>query len=206
MIFHFAATVRFTEKFKRAIELNVRGTREMLSVSKTCKNLKLFCHISTSYSHLEEKILLEQFYSTSVDPHEALKIAETHDEAQTEEIYTKQLSKTIPNSYVFTKALAETLIVESKLPILICRPAIVVQTYKTPFSGWTDNLNNFTGLIATGCMGIMRNLHCTGENGLNCVPVDYAISNVMAASWNYLKVPKESRGWEFEVKFSQKFL
>lgn len=202
MIFHFAATVRFSEKFKRAIELNVRGTREMLSLSKRCTNLKLFCHISTAYCHLDEKILLEQFYPFAVDPNDALKIIEQLDEAQIEKIFSKHLSKNIPNSYVFTKALAEALIVESQVPVLICRPAIVAQTYAAPVLGWTDNLNNMTGLIYAGCMGIMRNLNCSGVNGLNVVPVDYAISNVMAASWNYLKVPEESRGWDTFLDFS----
>ena len=193
MIFHFAATVRFTEKFKHAILLNVRGTREMLKLSQTCKNLKLFCHISTAYCHLKERVLQEQFYPT-VDPNEAMKIAEENDVAQTEEIFSKYLNRNIPNSYVFTKALTETLIVESKLPVLICRPAIVTQTYEFPMNGWTDNLNGMTAMIASSCMGIMRSADCSGENYMNVVPVDYAISNIMVASWNHLKMPQERHG------------
>ncbi len=41
IIFHSAATVRFDEKLKLAIGINVIGTREMMKLAKTVKNLKV---------------------------------------------------------------------------------------------------------------------------------------------------------------------
>ena len=52
-----------------------------------------------------------------------------------------------PNTYTFTKALAEQLIFEENgnLPIAIVRPSIVVASHQEPVRGWVDNLNGPTG-------------------------------------------------------------
>lgn len=39
IIFHCAATIRFDESLKKAVMLNVRGTKLMLDLAKQCKNL-----------------------------------------------------------------------------------------------------------------------------------------------------------------------
>lgn len=49
VIFHGAATVRFDETLKHAVNINIRGVREMLNFSKQCKSLKVIkwhsnCH------------------------------------------------------------------------------------------------------------------------------------------------------------------
>lgn len=41
IMFHCAATVRFDESLKKAVLLNVRGTKLMLELAKECKNLKV---------------------------------------------------------------------------------------------------------------------------------------------------------------------
>ena len=52
-----------------------------------------------------------------------------------------------PNTYTFTKAIAEQLLMEtaSDLPLAIVRPSIVVAAWKDPLPGWVDNLNGPTG-------------------------------------------------------------
>lgn len=39
LIYHCAATIRFDELLKRAVELNTRGTREMIQLGLECKQL-----------------------------------------------------------------------------------------------------------------------------------------------------------------------
>lgn len=48
-----------------------------------------------------------------------------------------------PNSYVYTKALAEQICESYKdqIPITILRPSIVVGTEAEPIGGWNDNFN-----------------------------------------------------------------
>lgn len=41
IVFHGAATVRFDEKLKLAVGINVIGAREVLKLAKTAKNLKV---------------------------------------------------------------------------------------------------------------------------------------------------------------------
>lgn len=60
IIYHFAATIRFDEKMKKAVEMNVRGTREVINLALECKVLEMFGHMSTSYCHLHVPFLLEK--------------------------------------------------------------------------------------------------------------------------------------------------
>lgn len=41
VVFHGAATVRFDEKLRQAVNINVRGTKLMLLFAKQMKNLKV---------------------------------------------------------------------------------------------------------------------------------------------------------------------
>lgn len=41
LIYHCAATIRFDEKLKRAVELNTRGTQEMINLGLECKKLEV---------------------------------------------------------------------------------------------------------------------------------------------------------------------
>lgn len=47
-----------------------------------------------------------------------------------------------PNTYVFTKAMGEMVVGESKgdMAVVILRPTIVTSTYKEPFPGWTEGV------------------------------------------------------------------
>lgn len=49
------------------------------------------------------------------------------------EAATPHLLGAYPNTYTFTKRLAEDLVINSGLPASIVRPSIVVATYKEPF-------------------------------------------------------------------------
>lgn len=41
LVYHFAATIRFDEELKKAVELNTRGTREMINLALDCKKLEV---------------------------------------------------------------------------------------------------------------------------------------------------------------------
>lgn len=53
-----------------------------------------------------------------------------------------------PNTYTYTKALAEDYVkANSKgLPLAVFRPAIVIPTYQEPIKGWIDNMYGPTGI------------------------------------------------------------
>lgn len=54
-----------------------------------------------------------------------------------------------PNTYTYTKALAEQLLEErcGNVPLVIVRPSIVTAALKEPVPGWVDNMNGATGII-----------------------------------------------------------
>lgn len=66
LIYHFAATVRFDEKMKKAVEMNTRGTREVLRLAADCKHLEMFAYMSTSYCHLHVSFLLEKVCAQNI--------------------------------------------------------------------------------------------------------------------------------------------
>lgn len=49
VVLHCAATVKFTENLKLALELNTLGGKRMLDFSKGCPNLVSHVHVSTAY-------------------------------------------------------------------------------------------------------------------------------------------------------------
>lgn len=55
-----------------------------------------------------------------------------------------------PNTYTYTKALAEYLIAETtgNFRIAVVRPSIVGASWHEPVPGWVDNFNGPTGLLA----------------------------------------------------------
>lgn len=63
IIYHIAASVRFDDTLQRAILLNTRGTREVMMLALTLKNIKSIIHTSTTYSnpdkfHVDEKVIM----------------------------------------------------------------------------------------------------------------------------------------------------
>lgn len=192
MIFHFAATTRFDEKLKTAINLNLRGTMEMLKFARECKNINLFCHVSTAYCHLHESNLLEKFYPSSVDSHELMSIVDRLTESEAELIKDKYLNEFIPNTYVLTKSLAEAIVVEAfethKLPVIIVRPSIITPTYSDPQPGWVNDYNGLGGLLIAIGKGVLRSIYCNERYHGDFIPVDIAIHGVMMCTWNYLSL------------------
>ena len=70
IVFHVAATVKFNEKLKIAVELNVVAVRRVLEFAKKIRHGVAFVHTSTAYAHTNRCVDL--WWLVSPDP-----IAET---------------------------------------------------------------------------------------------------------------------------------
>jgi len=64
IVFHSAATVRFDEDLKKAIEMNVEGPRRMLQICKKMKKLQVYTFKSNSSNIYEDLALVGRFWST----------------------------------------------------------------------------------------------------------------------------------------------
>ncbi|MGC1106868.1 MAG: SDR family oxidoreductase [Candidatus Acidiferrales bacterium] len=78
-----------------------------------------------------------------------------------------------PNTYTFTKGLAESLIVKrgAGLPIAIARPSIVESSLEKPFRGWNEGINTSASL--SYLLGTyFRQLPTNARKCLDIIPVD----------------------------------
>ncbi|XP_017770686.1 PREDICTED: uncharacterized protein LOC108558317 [Nicrophorus vespilloides] len=184
IILHSAATVRFDEHLTIATNINVRAIRDLIAMAKKMPQLKSFIHISTVYSNCIRKEIDENFYEASMKGNNLIDLIECLDENLISDI-TSQLIGEYPNSYVFTKALAEDVIKSEGvgLPLAIVRPSIVVASCEEPVKGWIDNVYGPTGVTIGVALGIIRTMHCRKDNVVDIVPADYVCNAILAACW-----------------------
>ena len=125
--------------------MNVEGTISMIELAKKMLQLKVFLHVSTAYAHCHLETIEEQFYTKGLPlPNDLIKLVHSEDYDISQDL--SSIGKH-PNTYTFTKALAEKYLIENcaQIPIIIVRPSIVVAAWKEPFPGWVDNYNGPTG-------------------------------------------------------------
>lgn len=67
IVFHMAATVRFDEKLKVAMQINVLAARDLMLLCSEMKHLKSVVHVSTAYTQCPIRRIDEQFYSPPSD-------------------------------------------------------------------------------------------------------------------------------------------
>lgn len=191
IVFHSAATIKFDEPLKVSVKLNLVATKTLVDFCKRLPNLISFVHVSTAYtnSHLKEnQIIEEKVYPMREKPEDLIQMAEIMDEKLMQTLKV-QLVDQRPNTYTYTKALTEQLIIDeaADLPIAIVRPSIVVASWRKPIPGWVDNLNGPTGLILAIGKGLLRTMHVKHEVVADVVPVDVVV-NTMIASGFYVAV------------------
>src|SRR5207248_3635043 len=78
-----------------------------------------------------------------------------------------------PNTYTFSKSLAESLLVKygADLPVAIVRPAIVESSIRQPFRGWNEGINTSASL--SYLLGTyFRQLPTNERKRLDVIPVD----------------------------------
>ncbi|NXK73567.1 FACR1 reductase, partial [Amazona guildingii] len=184
IVFHCAATVRFDEPLKHALQLNALGTQRLLELARQMQNLEAFIHISTAYANCIRKCIDEIIYPPPAEPKKLFDLIEWLDESIIEDITPKLLGDW-PNTYTYTKALSEYLIQQEKgnLNIAIIRPSIVGASWHEPFPGWIDNFNGTSGIFIAAGKGILRTVIANNEAVADMIPVDVAINLTLAAGW-----------------------
>nr|UEV87811.1 fatty acyl reductase 5 [Maruca vitrata] len=184
VIFHVAASVRFDDPLPFAAKLNLGGTREIVELSKEVRNLNALVHVSTSYSNTNRKVIEEVMYPPHADWRETLEVCENIDEHSLRVLTPKYLGE-IPNTYTFTKQLAEHVVYEQKgqLPAIILRPSIVIASVEEPLPGWMENFNGPVGILVACGKGIMRSLYTDPDLIADYIPVDVCVKSIIAAGW-----------------------
>ncbi|XP_075932311.1 fatty acyl-CoA reductase 1 isoform X2 [Anarhichas minor] len=184
IIFHCAATIRFNEPLKDAMQLNVLATQKMLALAHRMKHLEVFLHISTAYANCDRELIEEMVYPPPVDYRRLIDSLDWMDDELVSALTPKLIGKR-PNTYTYTKALAEYLVQQEAgdLNVAIVRPSIVGASWKEPFPGWIDNFNGPSGIFIAAGKGILRTMRASNDAVADLVPVDVVINATLAAAW-----------------------
>ncbi|CAG9861086.1 unnamed protein product [Phyllotreta striolata] len=185
IVFHCGASLNMDSILGDAIKTNVRGTSELLDLIKNNQNINAFVQISTAYSNCYERAINEKFYDPPVNPEFLIKMSDELDSNILNEI-SKGLIGKWPNSYVFSKAVAENLLLTKgkNLPVGLFRPAIVTSTVSEPLPGWSDNLYGPLGIILSSYCGILRVVRANGNLKSHTVPGDMCINAIICFAWD----------------------
>ncbi|XP_038219949.1 fatty acyl-CoA reductase 1-like [Zerene cesonia] len=184
ILFHVAASVRFDDPLKMAVHLNLRGTKEVIDLAKEVRNLEVLVHVSTSYANTNRTSIEEVVYPPHANWRDTLAVCDNLDDTTLKHLTPKYLGE-LPNTYVFTKQLAEHVVYEQRgqLPVIIMRPSIVICSVNEPVPGWIENLNGPVGLLIASGLGILRSVYSDPDLLADYMPVDVAIKMFIVGAW-----------------------
>lgn len=185
IIIHSAALVRFEEKLRVITSVNVKTIKFLLTFAKQLPNLKAFVHVSTAFAHCVHNTIEEKHYQDTIDADNLLTLLNILDDDKIAHIAPVLLGKW-PNTYVFTKAVGENIVLKysNDLPVCIVRPSIVIPTFEDPLNGWINNVYGATGVAVGSGLGLLRTLYCIPENVADIIPADFVVSTIICAAWD----------------------
>ncbi|CAG2120501.1 unnamed protein product, partial [Medioppia subpectinata] len=102
-------TQMITIDIGESLDYNVFATKQVIDLCKQIKSLSCFIHCSTAYSHCQRQDVDEKLYKVNTNPSELLKMAEWLPSATLDQL-SLHLMEGRPNTYTYTKALAEQLV------------------------------------------------------------------------------------------------
>ncbi|KAH8289053.1 hypothetical protein KR054_007065 [Drosophila jambulina] len=195
-VIHGAATVRFNEPLHIALAINTRGTKLMLQLAKEMTQLEAFVYISTAFSNCVISDIKEKFYSEllSCSSQQILQMSELVSDELLDSMEPALLGS-FPNTYTYTKALAEDVIVREagSLPICVFRPAVIIAAHKEPSSGWIDNMYGPMAILLGVAKGVLRIATIDVKAQASLVPVDYCANLALACAWRTTKDERKDK-------------
>lgn len=128
IVYHSAATIKFNTHLKTAITINLIGTYRTIEFAKSLKKLDSYVYLSTAFCNSnQESFIEEKVYTSEQDPYEMMKLVDDDKLwLRDREAELNALKGKHPNTYTFTKQLAENLLLKEMagLPIGIVRPSV----------------------------------------------------------------------------------
>ena len=87
-----------------------------------------------------------------------------------------------PNTYTFTKSLAERAMhkLHGDLPTCIIRPSIIIACYQSPFQGWIDTLSAGGGITYGIQVGMLHYVYASLSATVDLVPCDFTANAILA--------------------------
>lgn len=180
VVFHSAATLDFEATLKPTVEINLLGTRRVMQLCQQIKNLKSVVHVSSAYVNSFLLDTKEILYPAPDDAEKIIDLAKSLTDAALDEM-TPALLKDHPNTYTFTKHLAEHEVNKcaAKFPCGIVRPSMITTAWKEPVPGWTISKNGPQGFLMGASKGVVRRLPVGTKLIYDYIPVDVVVNEIL---------------------------
>ncbi|MCL7025843.1 hypothetical protein MKW94_025587 [Papaver nudicaule] len=206
---NFAANTKFDERYDDAIRTNTLGARHVAEFSNKCEKLKLLLHISTAYVWgeksgliLENPLRMGETLNGTKSPELDIKVEMKLVLGRLNELKANQVSQKEemiamkefglerarlfgwPNTYVFTKAMGEMILGESKghdHKVVIIRPPIISSTLKEPFPGWMEGIRTIDSVFLAYGKGKSRCFPVNPQTVLDVIPGDMVVNAAIVA-------------------------
>lgn len=183
IVFNIAASVQFDAPLKQNLRDNYLGASNLMNLALKFKRLTSLVHVSTFYSNWHKSHISEEIVPMNADCEKLAELINWLPDQLCDQISPKLIKiENRPNSYIYTKAMAENLVhkFQGRLPIAIVRPSIVTPSVRDPMPGWVDNVNGPMGLGTLASLGILRNIDWNYWGVADMIPVD-TVANTMLA-------------------------
>ncbi|KAI9277448.1 male sterility protein-domain-containing protein [Sporodiniella umbellata] len=198
IVLHCAAALNYNERLDLALETNTLGTLRMMDLADECKHMETFAYSSLVYTdpNLPSGHIQERVYPMRVGDPEDLFEEIINLELKDIPKMTQRVLSQYPNTYTFTKALTEHLIMKrvdinrieeaqggkAQWPISIIRATQVGPAAFEPLPGWADGVTGVNGLFYLMSKGIQTVPSDKSSLTANIVPVDYFARVVLGSA------------------------
>jgi thioester reductase-like protein len=194
-VVHCAADVNFNRPLADSAGINISPALQLQALAQQWSSCKRFIHCSTAFVNpghgSDEAPMLEQLFSLGKYDPQALYESMRGDQklalAVKEEL-------AFPNNYVFTKCVAEHLVVRGNkhMELKIVRPAIVGPAWALPEPGWNgEKPSTITALLLLWGTRVIRFAPLT-KQAIPMIPVDVVAVGIIHAMISPAKIAEKA--------------
>lgn len=182
-VIHCAASVDFDRPVAEAARANIDASLQVLELARGCRQLDNMVAVSTAYvtpypgSDVPVKEKLVDLPRPARDYY-----AEIRSGARSG---AEMIAETChPNTYTFTKCLAEHLLWERRgdVPLRIVRPSVVCASRRYPHPGWIDSPAAFAGYLIYVGLGYLQAFPGHPSCRLDVIACDDVVDRILAMS------------------------
>ncbi len=182
---HCAASIRFDLPIADAAAINITGALKVLDFARECTALQRLVSVSTAY------VTPHPGGDTLVVKEELVKLPFDATEVYEEIILGNSDEKALmartghPNTYTFTKCLAESLLYERRgdVPLTLLRPSVVSACRRRPFPGWIDSHAAYAAFISLLGAGHLRVARVNPTAVLDVVACDDVADRIISSAF-----------------------
>ncbi|XP_050557953.1 putative fatty acyl-CoA reductase CG5065 [Spodoptera frugiperda] len=185
VVFHSAATVKFWESLETALHQNVTSVVALMDLCDQLPKLEALVHVSTAYSNAERRHIEERVYEAPAQLAGLRAMLDALPPSLLDDLTARYIAPK-PNTYVFSKAVAEATIAQrprKHYATAIVRPSIVVSSHRHPFPGWIENLAGPSGVVVGCGKGLVHAFNLDLAARADLIPVDITIDTMLAVAW-----------------------